>query len=107
MGRWSYCDLSEGVLRRWHGGLGVGWKDRQSEAQGSVLLTTPPTGPFLLTLTADHKLCSKVSPHRRLQHVIVRWDGLGPKRWLLEEGQSWDTSTGGGNMFKSQNKGRD
>lgn len=29
------------------GGLGVGWKDRQSEAQGSVLLTTPPTGPFL------------------------------------------------------------
>lgn len=55
-------------------------------------------GHSWLTLTVDHKLCSRVSPQRRLQNVIVRSVGLGPKRWLLEEGQAWDRPTGRGNM---------
>lgn len=30
--------------------------------------------------------------------MIVRWVGLGPKRWLLDEGQAWDRSTGRGKI---------
>lgn len=77
MRRWSYCNLSEGVLRRWH----KGWNGRTGRARLSAQFCSLPRllGHSWLTLTADHKLCSRVSPQRRLQHVIVRWVALGPK----------------------------
>lgn len=39
MGRWSYCALSEGVLRRWHGG----WMEGQAERSSGLSSAHYPT----------------------------------------------------------------